>query len=37
MSYLQFPAAAAQAVVLLALVLVMIAVMTRLVDVRREL
>ncbi|MFZ4407349.1 MAG: ABC transporter permease [Paracraurococcus sp.] len=37
MSYLQFPAAAAQAVVLLALVLIIIAVMTRLVDIRREL
>ncbi|TCZ54670.1 ABC transporter permease [Roseicella aquatilis] len=37
MSYLQFPAAAAQAVVLLALVLVVIAVMTKLVDIRREL
>jgi putative spermidine/putrescine transport system permease protein len=37
MSYLQFPAAAAQAVVLLALVLVIIAVMTKLVDIRREL
>jgi putative spermidine/putrescine transport system permease protein len=37
MSYLQFPAAAAQAVVLLALVLIIIAVMTKLVDIRREL
>jgi putative spermidine/putrescine transport system permease protein len=37
MSYLQFPAAAAQAVVLLALVLLIIAAMTRLVDIRREL
>ena len=37
MSYLQFPAAAAQAVVLLALVLLVIAVMTKLVDIRREL
>jgi len=37
MSYLQFPAAAAQAMVLLALVLIMIAVMTKLVDIRREL
>ncbi|MDO9708083.1 ABC transporter permease [Paracraurococcus lichenis] len=37
MSYLQFPAAAAQAMVLLALVLLIIAVMTKLVDIRREL
>lgn len=37
MSYLQFPAAAAQAVVLLGLVLLVIAAMTRLVDIRREL
>jgi len=37
MSYLQFPAAAAQAMVLLALVLLIITVMTRLVDIRREL
>jgi putative spermidine/putrescine transport system permease protein len=37
MSYLQFPAAAAQAVVLLGLVLLVIAVMTRLIDIRREL
>jgi putative spermidine/putrescine transport system permease protein len=37
MSYLQFPAAAAQAVVLLALVLIVIAAMTKLVDIRREL
>ncbi|MCO6418104.1 ABC transporter permease [Siccirubricoccus sp. KC 17139] len=37
MSYLQFPAAAAQAMVLLALVLLMIAVLTKLVDIRREL
>ena len=37
MSYLQFPAAAAQAVVLLALVLIIIAIMTKLVDIRREL
>ncbi|SDB66152.1 ABC transporter permease [Belnapia rosea] len=37
MSYLQFPAAAAQAVVLLGLVLMVIAVMTRLIDIRREL
>ena len=37
MSYLQFPAAAAQAVVLLGLVLVAIAAMTRLIDIRREL
>lgn len=37
MSYLQFPAAAAQAVVLLALVLLIIAALTKLVDIRREL
>jgi putative spermidine/putrescine transport system permease protein len=37
MSYLQFPAAAAQAMVLLALVLMLIAVLTRFVDIRREL
>ena len=37
MSYLQFPAAAAQAVILLALVLIIIAIMTKLVDIRREL
>ena len=37
MSYLQFPAAAAQAMVLLALVLLLIAGMTRVVDIRREL
>ena len=37
MTYLQFPAAAAQAVVLLALVLIIIAIMTKLVDIRREL
>lgn len=37
MSYLQFPAAAAQAVVLLAFVLVAIAALTRLIDIRREL
>ncbi|WP_043362536.1 ABC transporter permease [Belnapia sp. F-4-1] len=37
MSYLQFPAAAAQAVVLLGLVLLVIAVMTKLIDIRREL
>ena len=36
-AYLQFPAAAAQSVVLLAVVLMMIAALTRLVDVRREL
>jgi putative spermidine/putrescine transport system permease protein len=36
-AYLQFPAAAAQAVVLLAVVLSMVAALTRLVDVRREL
>ena len=37
LGYLQFPLAAANAVVLLAAVLLVIAVMTRLVDVRREL
>ena len=37
LSYLQFPLAAANAVVLLAVVLVMIAAMTRLVDIRAEL
>lgn len=37
MSYLQFPAAAAQAIVLLAIVLAMVWAMTRLVDIRREL
>ncbi len=37
MSYLQFPAAAAQAVVLLALVLLIIVALTRAVDIRREL
>jgi len=37
LSYLQFPLAAANAVVLLAAVLVVIATMTRLVDVRKEL
>ncbi|MFC0408612.1 ABC transporter permease [Roseomonas elaeocarpi] len=37
MSYLQFPIAAANAVVLLAVVLMMIWALTRLVDVRREL
>lgn len=36
-AYLQFPAAAAQSVVLLAVVLLMIAALTRLVDVRRQL
>ena len=36
-AYLQFPAAAAQSVVLLAVVLLMIAALTRVVDVRREL
>ena len=35
--YLQFPAAAANAVVLLAVVLLMIAALMRLVDLRREL
>ena len=37
LSYLQFPLAAANAVVLLATVLLVIAAMTRLVDVRKEL
>jgi putative spermidine/putrescine transport system permease protein len=37
LSYLQFPLAAANAVVLLVAVLMVIAAMTRLVDVRREL
>lgn len=37
MSYLQFPAAAANAVVLLVLTLLIIAAMTRLVDIRKEL
>ena len=37
LSYLQFPLAAANAVVLLAAVLLVIAAMTRLVDVRKEL
>ena len=37
MSYLQFPGAAAQAVVLLGLVLLMIMALTKLVDIRREL
>ena len=37
MSYLQFPIAAANAVVLLAVVLMMIWGLTKLVDVRREL
>jgi putative spermidine/putrescine transport system permease protein len=37
MSYLQFPAAAAQAMVLLALVLMIIVALTRAVDIRREL
>lgn len=36
-AYLQFPAAAAQSVVLLGVVLLMIAALTRLVDVRRQL
>ena len=36
-AYLQFPAAAAQSVVLLGVVLLMIAALTRVVDVRREL
>jgi len=36
-AYLQFPAAAAQSVVLLGVVLLMIAALTRIVDVRREL
>ncbi len=37
MSYLQFPAAAANAVILLAVVLMIIYAMTRLVDIRKEL
>ncbi len=37
MSYLQFPAAAAQAMVLLGLVLLLIIALTRIVDIRREL
>ncbi len=37
MSYLQFPSAAANAVILLALTLLIIVAMTRIVDVRREL
>jgi putative spermidine/putrescine transport system permease protein len=37
MSYLQFPIAAANAVVLLGIVLLMIWALTRLVDIRREL
>jgi putative spermidine/putrescine transport system permease protein len=37
MSYLQFPAAAANAVILLAIVLLIIAALTRLVDIRKEL
>jgi putative spermidine/putrescine transport system permease protein len=37
MSYLQVPAAAAQAMVLLGLVLVLIIALTRIVDIRREL
>jgi putative spermidine/putrescine transport system permease protein len=36
-SYLQFPLAAANAVVLLAVVLMIIAALTRLVDLRKEL
>jgi len=37
MSYLQFPAAAANAVVLLILTLLIIVAMTRIVDIRKEL
>jgi putative spermidine/putrescine transport system permease protein len=37
LSYLQFPPAAANAIVLLGVVILMIALLTRLVDVRREL
>ncbi len=37
MAYLQFPAAAANAVVLLGAVMVLIAALTRLIDLRREL
>ena len=37
MSYLQFPAAAANAVILLALVLLIVVALTRLVDIRKEL
>lgn len=37
MSYLQFPAAAANAVVLLSLTLLIIVAMTRIVDIRKEL
>ena len=37
MSYLQFPAAAANAVILLAVVLLVIAALTRIVDIRKEL
>jgi putative spermidine/putrescine transport system permease protein len=37
MSYLQFPAAAANAVILLGLVLLIITALTRLVDIRKEL
>jgi putative spermidine/putrescine transport system permease protein len=37
MSLLQYPAAAANAVVLLVLVLVMVAAMLRIVDIRKEL
>jgi putative spermidine/putrescine transport system permease protein len=37
MSYLQFPAAAANAVILLAVVLMIIYGLTRIVDIRKEL
>ena len=37
MSYLQFPLAAANAVILLAVVMMIIWAMTRVVDIRREL
>ncbi|MCB1803791.1 MAG: ABC transporter permease, partial [Candidatus Competibacteraceae bacterium] len=37
MSYLQFPSAAANAVILLAIVLMIIIGMTRIVDIRKEL
>ncbi len=37
MAYLQFPAAAANAVVLLGAVMVLIGALTRLIDLRREL
>jgi len=37
MSYLQFPAAAANAVILLGIVLMIIIAMTRMIDIRKEL